>query len=474
MRQYGRGLMVVESVEEVVEDNDVSTLELQTEITEGNEELKEDQSELEGLTSDIESGTQAADELEAIQEVVESSVESGKGLSEEAAEMASIAIESIRNKLGCAGNLHLVPAMESFANANTRMASTKLVQEKISDFLINIWRSIREAIGKVVDVVLEIVRKIRAQVPNLKKMKTELEKKLKAKTSDRTKSDMLTSGQDTSAKTLGLVDSIGINGECNYQTASIILLNSANSLSLSSELNGDIERIMEMFKKSFNSEMTRDDFANISEKSSAINDSIEKHVEKVFATQGKQFNRNKDLNELIDDAFGVFGGGEKFSEKDWFGPLVGNKYFTIKKFKSTEAGLLEFNFIASMLSNVARKEGKVSVQALSKSAIEELLKDVDTLLTAVEKIDGSSTATRRSLIRMTEFSDSMIKWLEKKARTEMKNAEGFMELQIGMFKKQTRYYLDIIQTTSVTLPGMAVRAATSALTYASLSIDNIE
>ena len=67
-------------------------------------------------------------------------------MDEAAAEMASIAIESIRNRLGIRAQTRLVPATESFGNTNTRVVSTKLVVEEIGETLKRIWAAIKAAL----------------------------------------------------------------------------------------------------------------------------------------------------------------------------------------------------------------------------------------------------------------------------------------------------------------------------------------
>lgn len=99
--------------------------------------------------SQVEDAVQAGEELEDIAEVASEAVESGEGLDETAAEVASIAIESIRNRLGIRGESRLVPATESFGNVNTRVMSTRLVVEGISDTLKRIWAAIKAAAARI-------------------------------------------------------------------------------------------------------------------------------------------------------------------------------------------------------------------------------------------------------------------------------------------------------------------------------------
>ncbi len=87
-------------------------------------------------------------------------VEDGEGLTEEAAEVASIAIESIRNRLGFRAQSRLVPATESFGNTNTRVMSTRLVIEGIGDTIKKIWAAIKAAALRVWEMIKSFFAKL--------------------------------------------------------------------------------------------------------------------------------------------------------------------------------------------------------------------------------------------------------------------------------------------------------------------------
>lgn len=123
-------------------------------------EIQQDSGEIDVSVSQVEDAVQAGDELESIGEVAADAVESGEGLSEETAEMASIAIESIRNRLGFRSETRLVPATESFGNTNTRLMSTKLVIEGITDTLKKIWNAIKSAILRLKDKLVSFFSKL--------------------------------------------------------------------------------------------------------------------------------------------------------------------------------------------------------------------------------------------------------------------------------------------------------------------------
>lgn len=139
-------------------------------------ELKEQASDVAGDVSEVEAAVADTDELQAIGDVAQEAVESGEGLSEQAAEVATIAIERIHQRLGFRGKQRIVPATESFGHANTRLASTKLVLEGIVDTIKSVWNAIKAMAKRIWDKIVSIFAKVtgsgrmlRDQIENLKK-----------------------------------------------------------------------------------------------------------------------------------------------------------------------------------------------------------------------------------------------------------------------------------------------------------------
>ena len=75
-------------------------------------------------TGEVTEAVADVEELQEIGEVAEAAVESGEGLSEQAAEIATVAIERIHQRLGFSGAQRIVPTVESFGHACTHLAST--------------------------------------------------------------------------------------------------------------------------------------------------------------------------------------------------------------------------------------------------------------------------------------------------------------------------------------------------------------
>lgn len=128
-------------------ENEMDAVEVDAEVTEGVNEIVEEQGEIEELNDGVDSAVSDLDTLEQIEGKMEESVESGEGISEDAAEIAEIAIESIGRRLGIPMNV--MPAMESFGSSSSRKRATQIALEGIGDTIKKIWTYIRDGFKRM-------------------------------------------------------------------------------------------------------------------------------------------------------------------------------------------------------------------------------------------------------------------------------------------------------------------------------------
>ena len=144
----------------IPEVSDEETEQAQAELQNDSEVISEITEEAYLGTDAAVDSADAAEELEAVQDVAVKALESGEGLTEQTAEVASIAIESIRNRLGFDTSVRLVPATESFGNTNSRVFQTKMVVEGITDTLKKIWLNIKTWIMRLWDKIRQFFAKL--------------------------------------------------------------------------------------------------------------------------------------------------------------------------------------------------------------------------------------------------------------------------------------------------------------------------
>lgn len=175
------GLIYV--MEELDEDLDVDSAaaeEVAATVADESAVVQSDADEIGTTVGQIEDAIQEGDELEAIGEVAAEAAESGEGLDENAAEVAAIAIERARARLGFSDHRRVTPARESFGNSSTRLHSTHLVIESVMDTIKSIWLSIKKAAIRLWDKIktffLGLFKSTEGLVKHLKGLKDRLRK----------------------------------------------------------------------------------------------------------------------------------------------------------------------------------------------------------------------------------------------------------------------------------------------------------
>lgn len=135
---------VLENITEVEGDDTLEQMaDTAAEVGEQRGELADVGAEIAADAADIDQGEADAQELEAIGEVAERSLETGEGLSEQSAELATIAIERIHNRLGFRGHQTIVRESSAFGQAGSRIAATIWIKESISEHVTRVWRAIK-------------------------------------------------------------------------------------------------------------------------------------------------------------------------------------------------------------------------------------------------------------------------------------------------------------------------------------------
>lgn len=104
------------------------------------------------VTADTEAMASAEADIEVveeIQEVLEEAAASGEGVSETAAQIATIVVESLRDKLGLAGFTRPMPSLESFGTTSSRVTATNLAVEAIGDTVSRAWEAVKAFFKKI-------------------------------------------------------------------------------------------------------------------------------------------------------------------------------------------------------------------------------------------------------------------------------------------------------------------------------------
>lgn len=176
-----KGLFFALEDADVVVEPEITELvpETTAEVEEAAGEVAEQTGEIAELEQTAEVAEADAGTLGDIQEVLQESVESGEGVDEKAAEIAEIAVEAIRARLGMPAKRTL-PALESFGSKNSRLTATKVALESVGDTIKKIWEGIKRVAAMIWEKVkaffIGLVKNRNMLVKHLEAQKAQLAK----------------------------------------------------------------------------------------------------------------------------------------------------------------------------------------------------------------------------------------------------------------------------------------------------------
>lgn len=150
--------------------------ESQLEVEEGVQEVEADVANVEELVTAVEDAEADAETLGEIEGVMEESIEEGEGLDETSAELAEVAVESIRLRLGFAPSRTL-PALESFGSKNSRLTATKIALEGVVETIKKVWEAIQKAFFAVWQKIKDFYNKFFTNTEKVKKLAQQLKQK---------------------------------------------------------------------------------------------------------------------------------------------------------------------------------------------------------------------------------------------------------------------------------------------------------
>lgn len=418
--------------------------------------------------SQVEDAVQAGEELEDIADVASEAVESGEGLDETAAEVASIAIESIRNRLGIRGESRLVPATESFGNVNTRVMSTRLIVEGIGDTLKRIWAAIKAAAARIWD-------KIRSFFAGLFKSTEGL---IKLINSLRDRARKVPSGADKKEKTLkheGIARGLGIGKEADFDSYNKVYENTIEIADVIKQIAGKDSSIVTSTRTLFqNGKLDSSDVDRYLKDTGNGSEAIEKILTRAF-------------KPLIGDAAAGLSGASSAisdvskyqSKKDRksstaekplvFGPFAGGVALVYVKRSHQEAGK---NYNTYDLSFTAVKGKTASkIAALDLSQIHEVLAKSLSLaskLNDIKKTESEINAITKNIQSTADvIMTNSIKILDKKGSST--------ETSLGLkaARDSVNDTLKMINSLAARGPALQFQLAKLGADYASISLRNL-
>lgn len=403
------------------ENNEVEAANVATEVEAATAELTEAGGEAEEYAEGIETSVDAAGELQEVHDTLAASVEDGEGVSEETAKMAEIAVEAICAKVGISTReARMIPAMESFGSANSRLTATKLAMEGIKEQAKRIWEAIKKACIHVWNVIKNFFAGLTKSRAMLEKHLTNLKARAEA-----------AEGAPKEKKISTGAKAFSIKGKASLETVTKVLDQSSKLMDLSKKFTETLgQRAVEM-----------------------IND---------VDAAGKALDTFKGLDLGIDEGKG----SDKNSRN--YGAFVGGRALVVSFDGSDKK-----NPTMSIGFQAVEKEAAKEIQAPTKEEIKSVIASAQATLKALlefDKVFKNLESINKSLIKVSE--DMMNQKQEmKKAVADKEDKEG--NEAAGNEANNVRSLNKMISTIGTATPNMVFAAVKAAADYANAGINNL-
>jgi len=446
MRFANNGLVAaMEEVDNTPSINENEAAEVAATVADESSEVQAEGDEIGVTVAQVEDAVQAGEELEDIAEVASETVEEGEGLDESAAEMASIAIESIRNRLGIRAQTRLVPATESFGNTNTRVVSTKLVVEEIGETLKRIWAAIKAAALRLRDKLVQFLAKLfNANAMLVKHIEGLKERVRKLPAGQVPKEDVIKSGSVTSA--------ITVDGKADAKTFGEIVTASRKLLSVSAVVS------IEAQKTASGAQSLASGLAQ--------GGTYEKIAKSLEGTAARVQGQMSTLPKGNFSAEEVKGFDKKDAKVEVFGPFAGRSAIVLEV--SEKDGLESFS--VSVKGGVGKAaEGAA---ALKQSEMTDVLNQALDLAKEIEKAKKTQDTVKASAEAMAKAAEGVISNVD---RALGKESEENAEAKKGLAALKAMVSASMRATEGMTarVPSLAFSAAKAGADYVSASLRNM-
>lgn len=427
-------------------------------VGEDRADVAEQAGEIAGDVSEVEQASDDVAELSDIGEVAEAAIESGEGLSEQAAEVATIAIERIHNRLGFRGQQRIVPATESFGQANTRLASTKLVVESISETIKSVWEAIKAMAKRIWDKVVQFFKKIfgsakslRDHLENLKKRTQELKAEAKPKEKDLTGA---------------LAKKISVKKKADLGSYKEIVDNSLKLSKVSNQIAAESASVAsQVTGMTSNLQSAGVNAASVSQFASAMTTSFDKlsgFLGTLSIVQGAGVSVKSKVKAgagqvKVTDTYGPFANGQV---------IVGQE--TTKNF-TVSGSQVSYKTLSITFESIGEKEVAEKAKALNKGEILEVIDLATKACSAAEDMEKNQKEIQKIVDESQKSADNVLK-----AAGKVVEGEGKANDRVAMneAREAISAMFGLVNQLGQRIPAALLNAGYAGADYASASIAN--
>jgi hypothetical protein len=424
------GLLPVETPEVAVAEPEIVPAEVEQEIA----EVQQEGGEVEDLNTAIEEAVEDAETLEDTADVLEESVaEGGEGVDEAGAEIAEIAVESLCRRLGI--KKKVMPALEGFKSANSRVVSTRIALEGFKDVIGRAWAAIKSAFATLwtkitafLDSVLNANTKLKAAAEAAKKQV----EGIKGKTAP------------AEFENGAVATAFGFEGKASAESTLKVL-------NKSSEIFGDLAGAGESFEAAMKT---------IGELVTTFGTVAASQNQSLDVNEKLQAELTKAVNEIVN----AFKGNAVVVDGAYtFGPFVGGK--TIVMTLKADGGKVGASFT----------EGQVGKASEDKKVATLSAEDADKVLDGVLGLAAAGEKLKAKKDYVAKFEKTANETIEKAIKSAGK-LEGVDKLPEGMkvafdaCKGATASFGNSYGKLSTKVPALAVQGGKLALNYVAASL----
>lgn len=435
------GLVFAMEDDTTLEDG-VATPEAVAEVEQGAAEVAQQTGEVEELQAAIEDAEEGAETLEKIEGVLEESTDAGEGVDETAAEIAEVAVESIRARLGIRGPVTF-PAMEAFGSKNSRLSATKIALEGVKDTLVRIWEAIKSA-------VIRLWEKIKSFALGLFKSNAQLGKHLE-KLLERAKGLPDTvKPEKNDLDNKSLAKAFSVKKQANLGTARTLIANAEKLLAATN----DITVLSDAFSNVVVAHAGKlENGGKLSAQKAEVEKDIQAAMDRVGAITSSTGNAGKDKKEEI----------------NYYGPFVGTRVVSYKKKETTIGSDTETRFTVAVTTYDKIEAEKIT--SLKRDEVYELLKEgikLNDALTAAEKAQATKAKISEKL---RKTADEVLAEI-KKGTDEDKDQEKARAVR--QISSDVNDVNALLSSLSVSFPSVVYATVKAVGDYASASIANLK
>lgn len=451
MRHHRTGLIAsMEDIDNALPVDDTEAAEVAATVADDSSEIQTQSDDIGVTVTEVEDAVQDGETLESIGEVAAEAVESGEGMDEKTAEVASIAIEGIRENLGFDTSFKVVRSLEAFGNSNTKMSATRLVVEGVAETLKQIWASVKAAALRVWDLLKQLFIKIFQSATGLVKHIEAL----------RGRARKMPAGAEPKEKTLkitGLARAFSVKGKADVKTSQLIAKNTQDLARVAGEIGKMQEEAARRAMALARGKMESADIDKFIANAATSADTFLKEAASVT-----KFNGNLPATK----------GDKKTTKKttyEYFGPFIDN---TVLCVTTSDNEFMNKSIKRSTISFVgAKDEAAKEIQALELGEVQQILGDAAKLANSLadwKATQGFYEKISKETASLAETVMSAAGGVQKTTGSSSEQRQLLTEL-----KTETMASISSMNSFGNRAPALHFRLISSMADWASASLRNL-